>query len=189
MKKVNKFFAILMLVILATPLLNSCKKGPDDPFISLRSRAGRLKGEWNLTSGTETETSGGSTYTETYTGTIVTVTSGGLSSSHAHTEDIQFLKGNAFTSTILDDAQTTICQGFWAFMDGYDDVKNKECVVVRLSSQISGGSVTTYTGDDMPSYVLRLDKLSGSELIIESNGSTIGSSTDTDTSTKTYAKK
>ena len=189
MKKTNKFFAILMLVILASPLLNSCKKGPDDPFISLRSRSGRLKGEWNLTSGTETGTEGTVTYTTTYNGTTATVTYGGQASSYAHTEDIQFLKGNAFTSTVLDNSQTTVCQGFWAFMSGYDDIKNKECVVIRLSSETSGGSITTYTGDDMPSYILRLDKLSGSELIVEANGSTIGTSTNTSTSTKTYAKK
>jgi len=189
MKKSNKFFAILILVILAIPMFNSCKKGADDPFISLRSRSGRLKGIWNLTSGTETYTSGSSTYTETYTESMVTVSYSGASQTYTHTESIEFDKANAFKSTVMHDGSITTCDGFWAFMDGYGDVKNSECVVIRLSSQTSGGTITTYTGDDMPSYILRFDKLSGSEAIIQATGTTVGSSTDTDTSNKTYTKK
>jgi len=55
MKKANKFFAILMLVILATPMFNSCKKGADDPFISFKSRDGRLTSTWKLTKIDQTE--------------------------------------------------------------------------------------------------------------------------------------
>ena len=74
-------------------------------------------------------------------------------------------------------------------MDGSFDVKNKECVIIRLSSQTSGNTVTKWTGDDMPSYMLRLNKLSNSESIIEAVGTTTGTSTNTSTSTKTYTKK
>ena len=189
MKKVNKIFALLMLVVLVSPLLNSCKKGENDPFLSLKSREGRLKGEWNLTEGTETGTYGSSSYTVTYTETLATATYGGNSSSYAYTETFEFLKANEFKSTVNNDGDITTCDGFWAFMDGYDEIANKEMLVIRLKSQTSGGTITSWTGDDMPSYILRFDKLSGSEAIIAADGSTVGTSTNTSTSTKTYTKK
>jgi len=189
MKKINKILCLLMLAILAFPMLDSCKKGDGDPFISLRSRAGRLKGEWNLTSGTETGTYGSTSYTATYNGTTATVTYGNQTSSYAHTEKAEYLKDNTFKSTILDDTDLTTCEGFWAFMDGYDQVANKECLVLRLKSQTSGGTIQTWTGDDMPVIIYRINRLSNSEAIMEANGTTVGSSTNTSTLTKTYAKK
>lgn len=186
----KKFFAILMVVVFAIPMLNSCKKGENDPAISLKSRSGRLKGVWTLTSGTETSTSGTTTYTATYTGSLVTYTYTGGSSSVAHTESIEFVKDNTFKSTTMDDTDLETCEGFWAFMDGYgDDVKDGEQVVVRLSSIMSGGTIHTYTGDQMPMYILRFDKLSSSEAIIASEGTSVGTSTSTTTSLKTYEKK
>lgn len=39
-----------MTIFIAFPLINGCKKGPDDPCISLKSRDGRLCRTWKLTS-------------------------------------------------------------------------------------------------------------------------------------------
>jgi len=189
MEKKNKFLILLMLVVLASPIFNSCKKGADDPFISLRSRTSRLKGAWDLTSGTETGTTDSSAYTKTFTESIVTITSGGQTTTNTHSEKMEFLKDNAFKGTKINNGVASIGEGFWAFMDGYDDVKNKECVVIRISSQTNGGTITSYTGDNMPAHIVRFDKLSGSEIIIEANGTIIGASAGTSTSTKTYKKE
>jgi len=40
------FLAVLIALSVA---LNGCKRGEDDPFLSVRTRDGRLMGEWNLT--------------------------------------------------------------------------------------------------------------------------------------------
>ncbi|OQA01464.1 MAG: hypothetical protein BWY70_00369 [Bacteroidetes bacterium ADurb.Bin408] len=189
MKKVNKILVLLLVAVFAIPILNSCKKGEGDPSLSLRSREGRLKGEWKLVSGTETGTSGTTTYTATFTETMCTYVYGGNSQSFTYTEVVEFLKGNEFKSTITEDGQIETCEGYWAFMDGYDEYANKEMVVIRVKSTMSGGTVHTYTGDKMPMYILRFNKLANSECIIEAEGtSTSGSSTSSSTSTKTYEK-
>jgi hypothetical protein len=44
----KKALAIIFLI----SVFSSCKKGPDDPLVSLRSRKARLAGEWRLSSAT-----------------------------------------------------------------------------------------------------------------------------------------
>lgn len=50
MKKLKKIFLLLALGSLFLPLLNSCHKYPEDPFISLRRPWKRLEGTWKFTS-------------------------------------------------------------------------------------------------------------------------------------------
>jgi len=83
--------SILMIaagaLLLATP---SCKKGENDPFMSLSSRKARISGEWNVTgysadwlsvdgsdSWSGTETFNGSTITGTYSNTVGGTTTSG----------------------------------------------------------------------------------------------------------------
>jgi len=168
-------------------------KGPEDPIISFRSRKSRLTGEWNLTSGNTDGTlsngQGSVTFSSTFDGATETDIFDNQYFTHPYTEKLEFSKDNIFKSTVLDNTETTIRNGFWAFMDGYNYFHNKECVVIRLSSQIIGDSIKTYTGDNMPNYILRFDKLSNSEAIIGSYGQTIGTTTNSNSSTKTYTKK
>jgi len=46
----KKYLSIVLLisVVLGTFTLSSCKKGPNDPFISLRSRKARMVGDWTI---------------------------------------------------------------------------------------------------------------------------------------------
>ena len=170
-------------------MFNSCKKGPQDPFISLRSREARLKGEWNLTSGNVTITIDTITTTKTFTASMVTVTTMGQTSTFTHTEKYEFLKYNIFKSTKMNDSNVETGEGYWAFMDGYADVANKVCVAIKLSSHAISGQITNYTDDNMPVNVFKIVSLSSNELIIETNGTTTGTSSDTINSTKTYTKK
>jgi hypothetical protein len=93
MNKLTQALAFSLVALLVAPTFNSCKKGEDDPT-SLRSRKGRLTGEWTLdnsemktttTSGPGSTTTStrvsdesvkGGNFTEIYT---ETVTSGGTS--------------------------------------------------------------------------------------------------------------
>src|SRR5271157_2412227 len=60
---------IITIVIICSATIQSCKKGKDDPLISLKSRDGRLCRAWNLTkiegnSASNTITYDGSTVTD-----------------------------------------------------------------------------------------------------------------------------
>lgn len=185
----RKYLILLLGFILTMPIINSCKKGADDPFISLRSREGRLKGEWNLTSGTANIVDGTSTTIKTFDGSLVTITTDGQSATYTHTEKLEFLKDNVYKSTKLNDNNTEIVDGYWAFMDSYGDMSDNQCVVIKASSVFSGGSYHSYTGDEMPMSIINLKKLSNSELITEISGTAFESSTSTSTIIKTYEKK
>ena len=56
MKTSFKISNLALLAMLAFGLLFSCKKGENDPFISLRSRKARIVGEWKLQKGFEKTT-------------------------------------------------------------------------------------------------------------------------------------
>ncbi len=56
MKKLTNVLALLSIGVLLAPALESCKKGEEDPGLSLRSRKGRVAGEWNVSSYDETTT-------------------------------------------------------------------------------------------------------------------------------------
>lgn len=62
-----KTLTLSIICALTVMPFQSCKKGPDDPFISFRSRKARLEGEWTLQTykknGTEQKLSGTTTYT------------------------------------------------------------------------------------------------------------------------------
>ncbi len=190
MKNRKKSLILFFAVIIAIPALNSCKKGSEDPFLSLKTRKARLTGEWVLQSGTETTTYGTSTYSATYTNTTVTYTWGGNSTTYAYSETVEFNKDNTFKTTIMEDGDIGTCEGYWAFMNGYEDVKNKECVVLRFKSCTEGGGVILWTGDEMPEEVLRFEKLSNKEAVIVKEGTGVeGGDTYTYNESKTYSKE
>ncbi len=58
-----KTLRILMTIVVVATLFQSCKKGENDPFLSLKTRDARITGDWELTYGNETYT-----YTENYQG-------------------------------------------------------------------------------------------------------------------------
>mgnify|MGYP006287304401 CR=1 FL=1 len=49
MKKIRKTIVYLLAALLFVPFIISCKKGEDDPWLSLRSRTKRLTGTWKIT--------------------------------------------------------------------------------------------------------------------------------------------
>lgn len=56
MRKLTNLLVVLSIGALLSPALQSCKKGDEDPALSLRSRKGRLAGDWEVSSYEETTT-------------------------------------------------------------------------------------------------------------------------------------
>ncbi len=66
MKTTKKVMIALAVAALVAPTLESCKKGENDPGLSLRSRKGRVAGQWTVKSWEEkSSTTSNSTYTQT----------------------------------------------------------------------------------------------------------------------------
>jgi hypothetical protein len=56
MRKFKNLIAVLCIGALLSPALESCKKGEEDPGLSLRSRKGRVVGDWKVSNYSETTT-------------------------------------------------------------------------------------------------------------------------------------
>lgn len=151
--KSNRIFLLLMLCSLFT--LTNCKKGEDDPFLSLRSRKARVVGEWTMKSGTGkisavSGTSGASfTNNITYTETNYTETSSypGGGSSGTHQLKITFERDGSFIYTESMDGSTFIAKGTWNFTGGIGENKRKEQLVLHVISYSDPDGSVTYAGN------------------------------------------
>lgn len=198
----NLFKTTLVIAFAGTLLLDSCKKGENDPFLSLKSRKARVVGEWTVTASSQTDVndsgSSSTTTTTTYDGTTETTTVGSNSSTRTVTFTYNFKKDGTFTyvetetgevlSTPYTDVTTT--DGNWNFTGRIGEDKNKESIVLYITSMkndftMSGNtnsSTNTYTGTDRFSVVMKLDRLSNKEMIVLTKGTNTDSNGDTDTS-------
>lgn len=204
--KALKYIAIASLAITAG-LSTSCKKGENDPFLSLSSRKARLTGEWKVSSSysKSTYTSGGVTSTNIndFNGSTntYTYTSGGLSNSSIENKTIEFTinRDGSFTkvTTNTTDEEKYEETGIWTFAgkDKTSDYKNKEVVVFytqkTVYTDLSDNSTSTDETTSVnfgDTYVI--DQLKGKEIIFKASESSTGSTySNSYESTMTLSKK
>lgn len=143
----------MAIAAFAVLLLQSCKKGENDPFLSLKTRDARITGEWELsTSYSESRQS------YTYDGTTTTSTSSSVyengqeiykSDSYTDTSvyslvmEINKDGSSTFTYTHEGDIETESGTWYWA-----NNAKNKTGIVIN--------------GDDMV-----IDRLAKDELVLK----------------------
>jgi len=70
-KKMKNVLSAALIVVLIMPAMQSCKKGAEDPFISLRSRDSRIQGNWVLVEVNRTRTQTTTNSTTNSTTTVV----------------------------------------------------------------------------------------------------------------------
>ncbi len=166
MKKNNFKFALVAVLSLA--FLAACKKGENDPFLSLKSRNARITGTWKLKSAeiTNSNVYGGTTQSlsTSFDGTNMTETlDSGESDTYSYSQTVEINKDGTYKMTLVEDGITSDYQGNWWWIDSnkkkvriaFDDdfgsfyidrLKNKEMVwkidesssSVDYSSKMSG---------------------------------------------------
>lgn len=153
--------------------VQGCKKGEEDPFMSLRSRKARLTGEWNVTSQEEKYYENGVLLgSQTLSNGIMTDSDG---DSRAYSSTVTFEKDNTYEMVTVDDGDTDTDKGNWAFLGKSKeaDVKKKEYLYLDNTSYSTTGYSSTYSnfqsGNGM-SY--QLVKLSNKEIIMHYDVST-----------------
>lgn len=208
MKKVFTMALGLMLVAGAT---TSCKKGENDPGLSLTSRKARVAGEWTVTSSqsTSTYTDGASSTTTStesmYDGVseITTTSSGGVSTKDTTNYTITLTMGKdgsytqVYTETGDDWSSTYTSTGHWAFVGKSKsaELKNKEAIILSETSGTSSatfGGVTFTSSSTMSAFqdgdIMVIDQLKSKEMIVKMDRDWTdndGTNTDTYTSTGT----
>jgi hypothetical protein len=179
MKK--QFFKLAGIALIAVAVLGSCKKGENDPLLSLKSRNARITGTWDLVSsdatGTSSNTTGGTTTTDvettTYNGTTLTNNDNGNISTVSYSQSIDIRKDGTYTMTTVQDGSTSTTVGNWwwlsskkkkvriAFDDDFgslyiDRLKNKEMVLTADSE--SSFSASGFSSSDVYSATYTFEK-------------------------------
>jgi hypothetical protein len=205
--KAIKYIAIAAVALSAG--LTSCKKGENDPFLSLSSRKARLTGEWTLSSSSSTSTNsfGGSssTTTRTYNGTtettVYTVGAGSTTSTENFTVEMAINKDGTFTRTLNNTTNQEKYEesGNWTFAgkNKTAEYKNKELVVLYVKKTVftdltnSSNTQTTESTSVNNGSAMVIDQLKGKEIIFISKSTYSGSSGSTNSfeSSMTLTKK
>lgn len=165
MKKYN--FSLAVVAVLTLTFLAACKKGENDPFLSLRSRNARITGKWKLIKqeSSTTDVFGGVTevYSDNFDGANMTSTDPGGSTTYSYSQTIEIEKDGKYTMTRVQNGTTYTNQGNWWWIDSkkkkvriaFDDdwgsfyidrLKNKELVLTIDESDSGSGYSSTYTG-------------------------------------------
>lgn len=153
----KKIYAFIIMAAVIVPVLPSCKKGENDPFISFRSRKARVAGEWKVTSAKGTEAfSGSDTYTWTFDGSTQSVNSG--DPAYPRTITWTFEKDGTYTHEDVSAGNPSTSEGTWDFLAGVGETKSKSRIGLKeLSSTNSSGVYTRETtGYDMVFDILEL---------------------------------
>lgn len=173
MKKLAYLFIFIFIA-------SACKKGENDPFLSLKSRDARLKGTWVLKESTYEEIDNNELtnykYTETFNGSVMTVSETGFSNySISYSSEILINKDGSFKKTVVADGDSYVNDGSWWWL-----TDNKKKTRVAFD-------------DDVDSF--EIDRLTNKEMVLKYNSTEkdtySGGSYDemAVTITRTYEKK
>lgn len=168
---------LLILAVLAA--LTSCKKGDNDPFISLKSRKGRLSGDWKVINATYTLNDTLWVYDGT---TLIKSLDGAELNRITVTHEISFTKSGDYTvnkSSIYpadffapntNEITTNYLEtGIWNFTGGAGDSKTKSQLLLqpeRIEKRIEGLAEVDAQVWVNPLYgkIINLDMLKNKEM-------------------------
>lgn len=180
MKKSIKF---ALVAIVTVGLFSACKKGENDPFLSLKSRTGRITGEWKLVSASSSSSSvdngpimnTSNSSSSTYDGTTMTQTNNGSTSTYSYSMTLTIEKDGSYTAKEISDGSTSTFNGNWwwensgknkvriAFDDDYgsfyiDMLKNKEMTLMGEESDSYSDPDSGTSGSSSYSQTLNFEK-------------------------------
>ncbi len=143
---------LTILPILTFILLSSCKKGSEDPTLSLRSRTNRLTGEWQMLSGKEERNNANGNFINEYKDGLVYTGINPLI--RKCTWDFTFKKDGTFISDRKEYLDSVTYKfekrtGKWNFLGKVGDFKNKEQILITIDhvEEISSFLGITYSMD------------------------------------------
>lgn len=177
MTKKNISFVLSMLIVLGvSTTFTGCKKGENDPFLSLKSRKARISGEWTLVSGSETSTynSGGVASSSSTTYTETSYIANGTS--YPYSEKMTIDKDGTYEIEVISDGDFYTITGNWFFAGAIKDLdlKNKEAIVFSTQNYSEPGYSETYNGF-YAGEVYIIDQLKNKELVFKGEYTSTGS--------------
>jgi predicted HTH transcriptional regulator len=185
MKTARRILIVALCAIIAAPMLQSCRKGEEDPWFSFYSRKERLCQNWQFSFYKRVEQKNDSLVSYTFNGSTFSRISSNSQIISPGTMYVTFRKNGTYTweqkitSTSSNYSYTE--DGYWYFSGGnkHDEIKNKELLAMQKNSMIetfsAGGAIntTTYLGSgDLSTNVFKIIMLSYDEVKLVSEEET-----------------
>lgn len=181
MATIKRFFLVFVSIILLIPVLNSCKKGDEDPLFSIYSRKHRLCQDWKFSFYKKILQHNDTIISYEFDGASLHKIVGTQSYFSAATMQISFDKNGSYKWDETISTDTSVYsyneEGSWYFSGGGDDsdTKYKELLAMQKTKVTetlqAGGSTTTtnyYGGGNLDAIVFKIIKLSSQEVKLES---------------------
>jgi archaellum component FlaF (FlaF/FlaG flagellin family) len=111
----------LALILISGIIFDSCKRGEEDPFISLRSRDNRITADWQLKTYDKvtSSTNDGITTTTTYSYDGTTLTKvrvndqGTTTDTYSFSYELNIIQDGSYVSTVVDNGDKTQTTSNW----------------------------------------------------------------------------
>ena len=181
METMKRFILIVASIALLIPVLNSCKKGDEDPFFSIYSRKHRLCHDWKFSNYKKILQHNDSIISYEFDGASMKKIIGTQFYYFAATMQISFDKNGTYIweENISNDTSVYSYteEGSWYFTGGGDDsdTKYKELLAMQKTKitetlQTDGSTTTTnYSGSgNLDAIVYKIIKLANQEVKLES---------------------
>lgn len=182
---------LLLSALVIAGSFSGCKKGENDPFLSLRSRKSRLEGNWVIVKEEVSETNINGSTTEimqsVYDGkmkiTTTTTTVGALSTTVIDTVkftvNFDIKKDGNYKITAANENKIDIVttEGTWLFLgkSKLNDLKNKEAILLTTTKQVvsSNPVANSVNYENLNGLTIVIDALKNKEMmtIVEENSS------------------
>jgi len=172
--RISIWIPVLLLTII---LADSCKKGPNDPFISLRSRKARMEGKWKLNSGKSEFKShnpgqqplASNYYFKDNNGTLSHSGATTFSAFRFHLELIMDRNGT-FIVTEDFDGNVLKANGTWNFTTGLGKAKNKQEVFFKITEVNSGDCADHIFNFFSTEFVYKIKELRNKKVVLYRQG-------------------
>lgn len=175
-------YKLFLIGLISLFIFSECKKGPDDPFISLRSRKARVTGDWKMTSGKATYSGSSTGGTSTYNGSSALTydgsnyvsetkyTAGSInytdSDNGTYMLKVSFKKDGTFEWEEIQDGDVSSSKGTWNFTGKIGDAKNKEQIVLFMTSESTPGNSNTTSTGNQPSMTFKIKELRNKKMVL-----------------------
>ncbi len=164
--------SLICTIILSAFFLSNCKKGPEDPAISFRSRKSRLAGEWIMKSGNAALTKAPYNNNYAFNGTKVelnTTEAGGpaIIYTGAYSVALNISKDGSFNFRENFAGSIIEGSGHWDFERRSGNAKNKEEVKFTIDVITKGIDNEHIFNQTQSIFVYRLIELRNKEIKIE----------------------
>lgn len=162
------FLSLMIILIGSSTILSSCKKGEEDPFLSLRSRDARITALWKLTSAESMSNFDGDLYTSSFNGSLMTNTSPWGSGSNAYSLSIEIKKDGTYQSIETSGSNMETTDGRWIWLNSAKNktsisldnlgtfevrgLKSKELILYRYDKSVELSGSTTETNESSATW-------------------------------------